>query len=189
MVTVCTVARYRERRPVAVKGSARRVSILWAGSRPQAGNGPDIAGGPVLNAGGDAGELNPRSSEVRLRILLQAFPPIGISQTAFDGGPRVSLPADGLRRWLSASYRGNLALVTPGSNPTRSRAGADGSAFKRRERVRDWCSRLLFGHVIYEGAAILGLLSGYLPSCRFLSSPQCGRGGARLSPGRPLVNP
>ena len=39
--------------------------------------------------GGDAGELNSRSSEGQLRIVLQAFPPMGISLPDYDGGPQV----------------------------------------------------------------------------------------------------
>ena len=67
--------------------------------------------------GGDAEELNPRSSEVRLRILLQAFPPIG----SYPADSMVVLKRAGqpmnLSRSASASFRGILALVTPDLPP------------------------------------------------------------------------
>ncbi len=65
---------------------------------------------PDSEGGGDAGELNPRSSEVQLRIVLQAFPPIRVSPGASVVVPMRPGQPMSLSRPLSASNRGILAL-------------------------------------------------------------------------------
>lgn len=69
--------------------------------------------GPVDCIGGDAGELNSRSSKVQLRVILQAFPPIGISPAATVVVPMPDGQPKNLSRIASASIRGTLALQRP----------------------------------------------------------------------------
>lgn len=95
--------------------------------------------------GGDAGELNSRSSEGRLRIVLQAFPPMGVSLTDCDGGPHVRQPAD-------ESFASAIGVSSrhPGfcDAPSRRyqaglREGQPLLGVKQRVRVGDYCHLFL----------------------------------------------
>lgn len=106
--------------------------------------------GPIARAsdsksGGDAGELNSRSSEGRLRIVLQAFPPMGVSLANCDGGPHVRQPAD-------ESFASAIGVSSrhPGfcDAPSRRyqaglREGQPLLWFKQRVRVGDYCHLFL----------------------------------------------
>ena len=49
---------------------------------------PDELAAQNVGTGGDAGESNSRSSKVQLRVVLQAFPPVGVSSRRSGGGAR-----------------------------------------------------------------------------------------------------
>src|SRR3990172_6571171 len=96
-------------------------------------------------SGGDAGELNSRSSEGWLRIVLQAFPPMGVSLANCDGGPHVRQPAD-------ESFASAIGVSSrhPGfcDAPSRRyqaglREGQPLLWFKQRVRVGDYCHLFL----------------------------------------------
>ena len=50
---------------------------------------PDELAAQNVGTGGDAGESNSRSSESRHRVVLQAFPPVGVSFRRFAGGGQI----------------------------------------------------------------------------------------------------
>ena len=134
--------------------------------------------------GGDAGESNSRSSEGLLRIVLQAFPPSGFSFRRSAGGG----VDGGTSRWvLDGRYRRQPAAprlkVAPRRAPSGGERSAGRSRARPRERVRDR-RRLLGGRLLTRFAANLGLLPGYVPSCRYLSSPRTTM--RPLSHGSPL---
>ena len=92
---------------------------VWqAGERKTAA----IIGGRFNCFGGDAGELNSRSSKVQLRIILQAFPPIGILPVATVVIPMRTGQPINLSLGLSAYSSGIPALqrfftAPPGREP------------------------------------------------------------------------
>ena len=160
----------------------RMVTAHRCGSRPKR-----EATVPAIQKeiGGDAGESNSRSSEGLLRIVLQAFPPSGFSFRRSAGGG----VGDGTSRWvLDGRYRRQPAAprlkVAPRRAPSGGERSAGRSRAKPRERVRDR-RRLLGGRLFTRFAANLGLLPGYVPSCRYLSSPRTTM--RPLSHGSPLM--
>ena len=85
---------------------------------------------PVVGIGGDAGELNSRSSEGQLRIVLQAFPPIRVSPLRCSGGPHAHRPAD-------KSFAESIGVVPrhPGFSDASSRRCQAGLQVRRLHRV------------------------------------------------------